>query len=221
MYNYENPLNSADFYFEEVEHLKLKGIGKKVKEKAKKTVKKVGQKIKDVAKKLSPADAIYLPLLPFKLVMLKQLQKKGIKTGKTMPEVAFNFAKHIVKKENLDDEETKTTGEKLQDVAGTVQQVGGVVGSAAGIVKIIISFFKKNDQKVKDGTASADEMDMKLGAEEGLKALDESDEDAIEAAAKGKTKQGTETTTKTGGISNTTLYLLAGVVIVVLLLRKR
>lgn len=225
MYNYEKNLYDTEFYFgEEVEHLRLKGAGKRLKEKAKKAVKKVGEKIKDVAKKLSPADAVYLPLLPFKLAMMKALKKKGIKHGKSMPEVAFAFAKHIVKKENLDDE-TPTAADKLKEVAGQVQEVGGVVGSAAGIVKIIISFFKKNDQKTKEGTANAEEMELKLDAEEGIAALDNSDEADIEKAAKGQstgqTRSATEPTPAATGMNPKTIMILAGVVLVVLLMRRK
>ena len=229
MHKYEEPLNSADFYFEEVEHLKLKGIGKKVAEKAKGAAKKIGSKIKDAAKNLHPSDALWLPLVPFKLAMKKALKKKGIDAGNKLPKIAEAFAKNIIGKHNLDEEESdqasvkeKTTGEKLQDVAGTVQQVGGVVGSAAGIIKIIIGFFKKNDDKVKSGKASPDEMEMKLDAEDGLSAADNSTSEQLAEAAKGSQSGTTkDKTTTTMGVDNKTLYLLAGIVVVVLILRKK
>lgn len=228
MYKYEEPLNSADFYFEEVEHLKLKGLGKKVAEKAKGAAKKIGTKIKDAAKKLEPSDALWLPLVPFKLAMKKALKKKGIDVGNKLPKIAEAFAKNVVGKQNLDEEEPdttkieeKSTGEKLQDVAGQVQQVGGIVGSAAGIVKIIISFFKKNDEKVKSGKASADEMELKLDAEDGLNAADNSTSDQLAEATKGSETGQTKDKTETTPVSNNSLYLIVGVVIVVLILGRK
>ena len=222
MYKFEEPLNSADFYFQEVEHLKLKGAGKRLKEKAKEAGKKIGTKIKDAAKKLNPSDALWLPLVPFKLAMKKALDKKGIKTGNKLPEIATAFAKNVVGKQNLEDE--PTAGDKLTDVAGQVQQVGGVVGSAAGIVKIIISFFKKNDKKIKDGEGTADDMELKLDSEEGLDAADESTPDQLADEAKGSETGRTRERageTSTGAVDQKTMLYLVLLVAVVYFVSKK
>ena len=66
-------------------------------------------------------------------------------------------------------------------------------------------------------------MNLKLDAEEGLKSLDESDEDEIEKAAKskGKEKDLKTTTPAATGLSGNTLLILAALVVVVLVMRRK
>jgi hypothetical protein len=146
------------------EHFKKKGRLKNLGKKIKGAAKKIGEKIKDVAKNLKPEDALFLPLIPFKAILRKRLDKRGIKyKSSSLKNLAIAFYNAEVKGKNFEG-----TDENLVDDTAT-------------IIKAIINFITKIKEKRAAGTASDDEKELSDDADSAASVADEIDEADIEA----------------------------------------
>jgi len=114
-----------------------KGVGKAVskvtsgiKKAANNAIKGVGNAIKSVSKVVSKVGT--LPILPFKGAMKKALDKKGVKYGNNIEDIAKKFVTNVVKKSNFEGYE------QYYEASAHVEPL-----TIAAIVSAIVGFFKK------------------------------------------------------------------------------
>ncbi len=125
-----------------------------------KALEKVGRGIGDVVKKVarlvvSPAT---LPLLPFKKGMKRQLDKRNVPYKNDILDIAKQFYKHVVQKDNY---------EGYESYYQHVEETGNFVEDIAKIIKAIISFFNKNKDKIAKGIATVEELEMEKDVDDG------------------------------------------------------
>lgn len=205
---------------ENLEHFKLKnplkGKGKellgKVKEKAKEVAKKVEkavENVKDKAKELAKKGAnaaLFIPLLPLRLVMVTALKKKGVSNPPSdIGELAHMFYTRIVKGQN-----TYSFEESKMFNTDNVDNYSNIVGeeTIVLIVKEVIAYIKKIRAKKEAG--------QPLNAEE--QAIEEI---ASKEEAKIEQEVATAEAPKNWFKDNLPLILIVGAVIVFLVVRKK
>lgn len=205
---------------ENLEHFKLKnplkGKGKellgKVKEKAKEVAKKVEKAVETVkteATKLANKGAnaaLFIPLLPLRLVMVTALKKKGVSNPPSdIGELAHMFYTRIVKGQN-----TYSFEESKMFNTDNVDNYSNIVGeeTIVLIVKEVIAYIKKIRAKKEAG--------QPLNAEE--QAIEEI---ASKEEAKIEQEVATAEAPKNWFKDNLPLILIVGAVIVFLVVRKK
>ena len=167
-----------------VEHLKYWGsphgnflgiFGKKNRKKREKmfggvgkAFEKIGRGIGDVVKKVARlvVSPVTLPLLPFKKGMKRQLDKRNIKYKNDILDIAKQFYKHVIQKSNF---------EGYESYYHHVEETGNFVDDVVKIIKAIVAFFKKNKDKIAEGVATVEEMEMSKDEDEGRKELEDPD----------------------------------------------
>jgi hypothetical protein len=189
---------------------KGKGLFKKVGQGIKKATKKIGEKIKDVAKNLKPEDALFLPLIPFKALLRKRLDKRGIKyKSSSLKNLAIAFYNAEVKGKNFEDLEEN------------------LVDDTATIIKAIINFITKIKEKRAAGTATADEMELSDEADSAASVADEIDEADIESEFLTKDSRSEGPVVETGGreagmgLSTNTIMILVVAVVALYFVSKK
>jgi hypothetical protein len=202
--------------FETTENFRKKGKGKglfkKVGQGIKKAAKKVGEKIKDVAKKLNPEDALFLPLIPFKAVMRKILDKKKISYGNgSIKNLMKAFYSGVVKKgKNFEEEH--------------------LVSDVVSIVKEIISFLKKNKDAADAGEATEEEAELAAEVDNASAGADDIDEEEMLAEFNvGREKvqviageqQVKNASASMGGLSTNTIMILVVAVVALYFVSKK
>ena len=193
----DNALNRIEFEVASFEE-NLKG-----KEKRQERRKKIGEKLKKVASKLSPADAIFLPLLPFKLALQRYLEKKGVKPEKkNIASIAKAFYEYEIK------------GKKGSLEENLIDDVANVAGE---LVKAVITWLKKRKDLKNEGKTNADEDALLLDADDAAAAADNATEAEILQAA----KESFDTKNSTGGMDPKNMLIIAGVVVAVYFFSKR
>lgn len=122
--------------------------------------KKSKSKLKEKLKKASKATG-FAVLIPFKSLMIKILNKKGIKHDNTIKDVAIKFYENVLKK----DFETETAIVKFEDLVENLTDV-----AVDAIVKAIISFIKNIKKKKDEGKPMTD---IENDIAEGMKKIEE------------------------------------------------
>jgi hypothetical protein len=148
--------------------------------KKRKPLKKIGEKLKEAAKNLSDNDAVYLPIVPFKKVLKKRLDKKGVKYASNhISDIAKAFYKSEIEGTNFESylNEAPATA-PAKDKSAPVDIPGSVVGIAAKVVEAVINFIKqKKEDQVQGKTGASDDellldLDDAASAAESLSAAD-------------------------------------------------
>jgi hypothetical protein len=172
--------------------------------KLKKLGKKIGDKIKKVADKVSPKEAVFLPLVPFKGLLKKRLKKKGItpKSNK-IKDIVFAFY----------DAEVKT---------GSFEETtGNLVDDAIGIVKEVLDLIKKISDKVKAGKGNADDEEFAADADSAANEADDISEKMLQDELSTDDKNQASSTGAGMGLSTNTILILVAAVVAVYFFSKK
>jgi hypothetical protein len=171
---------------------KLKNLGKKI-----------GDKIKKVAEQVKPEDAVFLPLVPFKLLLKKRLKKKGItpKSNK-LKDIASAFHDAEVK--------------------GNFEATGNFVGDSIDLVKDILDLIKRVTDRVKAGKGNADDAEFSSDADNAANNADDLSERTLREELVTDDVNTAPAATTTGGkmSTNTILILIVAVVAVYFFSKK-
>jgi hypothetical protein len=188
--------------------------------KKRKPFKKIGEKLKDAAKNLSDNDAIYLPIVPFKKVLKKRLDKKGVKySSNHISDIAKAFYKSEIEGTNFEsylNEEEKTPAKKDVEIPGSV------VGIAAKIVESIINLIKQKKEDQKQGKTGAGDDELLLDIDDAAKAAEAMTAADLQKAAQLRTNDANNapSTKEEGKMDMTTIYILIAVVIGIYFISK-
>jgi hypothetical protein len=187
--------------------------------KKRKPFKKIGDKLKDAAKNLSDNDAIYLPIVPFKKVLKKRLDKKGVKYASNhISDIAKAFYKSEIEGTNFEsylNEEEKTPAKKDVEIPGSV------VGIAAKIVESIINLIKQKKEDQKQGKTGAGDDELLLDIDDAAKAAEAMTAADLQKAAQLRTNEAnTPPPKEEGKMDMTTIYILIAVVIGIYFISK-
>jgi len=197
---------------------KKKGLFKKIGSGIKKGAKAVGKAVGKVVK-----GAVYAPLLPLKGMMKKALKKKGVSPPSKMPDLAEAFYNNIVKKSNFDSYYHGRTLERdgYNDHFIAVDVVAGILKYVKDILQ------RKKAKKAGQPVAlSPVEEEIAAGSEKVLNAINERADNSgadVSEDLPDEPKERKKRGDKEGlilGLPTSTLLIVGGVFVAVLVLRK-
>jgi len=214
----------------------IKTTGKK--KKKKKFFKKIGSGIKKGVKAVGKAVkkvtqvAVFAPLLPLKGMMKKALRKKGVSPPSKMPDLAEAFFNNIVKKSHFDSYYHGRTLERdgYNDHFITVEIVGGILKFVKDLLHkkkakkagLPVALSPVEEQITADSERVLTEIEKRAsssGVELDSEELTD-EESAKDGGSKGGRKKNDEKEGLILGLPTTTVMIIGGVLVAVLVLRK-